>query len=94
VLSDSAQLGAMEGAYASYRVSNVALNALTRVLAAEEAGAGVSAASVSPGRVKTDMGGAGAERSVEEGADTIVWLATSPTKHTGGFYRDRRSIAW
>jgi hypothetical protein len=32
--------------------------------------------SVCPGWVCTDMGGSGAPRSVEEGADTIVWLAT------------------
>jgi hypothetical protein len=48
-----------------------------------------------PGWVRTDMGGPTAPRSVEEGADTIVWLATLPTGGpTGGFFRDRRPIEW
>jgi hypothetical protein len=41
------------------------------------------------------MGGAGAPRSVEQGADTIVWLATLPDSGpTGEFFRDRRPIPW
>ena len=40
-----------------------------------------------PGWVPTDMGGQGATRSVEEGADTIVWLAAdAPQKLTGNSY--------
>jgi hypothetical protein len=41
------------------------------------------------------MGGAGAPRSVEEGADTIVWAATLPDDApTGGFFRDRQRLPW
>ena len=40
------------------------------------------------------MGGRGAPRSVEEGADTAVWLATDPGVGSGGFYRDRKPIPW
>jgi hypothetical protein len=41
------------------------------------------------------MGGSSASRSVEVGADTIVWLATLPdTGPTGGFFQDRKRIAW
>jgi hypothetical protein len=41
------------------------------------------------------MGGQGANRSVEEGADTIVWLAAdAPRKMTGKFLRDRKEIPW
>jgi hypothetical protein len=48
-----------------------------------------------PGWVRTDMGGRSAPRSVEEGADTAVWLATLPDDGpTGGFFRDRRPIPW
>jgi hypothetical protein len=48
-----------------------------------------------PGWVRTDMGGQGATRSVEEGADTIVWLATeAPQELTGKFFRDRKEIPW
>jgi hypothetical protein len=48
-----------------------------------------------PGWVRTDMGGANAQRSVEEGADTAVWLAAeSPSGVTGKFFRDRKEIPW
>jgi len=51
--------------------------------------------SVCPGWVRTDMGGQGATRSVEEGADTIVWLAVdAPQNVTGKFFRDRKEIPW
>jgi hypothetical protein len=41
------------------------------------------------------MGGPTATRSVEEGADTPVWLATLPDEGpTGGFFRDRKTIPW
>jgi NAD(P)-dependent dehydrogenase (short-subunit alcohol dehydrogenase family) len=70
-----------------------ALNALTRVLSQEEPGILVN--SMCPGWVRTDMGGPAAPRSVEEGADTVVWLATLPDGGpTGGFFRDRKLIPW
>ena len=48
-----------------------------------------------PGWVRTDMGGWHAPRSVEEGADTVVWLATLPDGGPqGGFFRDRQPISW
>ena len=48
-----------------------------------------------PGWVRTDMGGSAATRSVEEGADTAVWLATLPDDGpTGGFFRNREPIPW
>ena len=50
--------------------------------------------SICPGWVATDMGGTSAPRSVAEGADTAVWLATDPDAGTGGFYRDRAPIPW
>jgi hypothetical protein len=41
------------------------------------------------------MGGRGAARSVAQGADTIVWLATLDRDGpNGGFFRDRQRIAW
>ena len=50
---------------------------------------------MSPGWVRTDMGGAGAPRSVEQGADTAVWLATlADGGPTGGYFRDRKPIRW
>jgi hypothetical protein len=41
------------------------------------------------------MGGDGAPRTPQQGADTALWLATLPDDGpTGGFYRDRQPIAW
>jgi NAD(P)-dependent dehydrogenase (short-subunit alcohol dehydrogenase family) len=95
VSSGGGQLAEMEGGRAAYRVSKTALNALTRVLAADESGSGILVNSLCPGWVRTRMGGESATRSVEEGADTAVWLATLPDDGpTGGFFRDRRPIPW
>lgn len=78
----------------AYCVSKAALNAYTVKLAAELSG-DVKVNAVCPGWVRTRMGGRGADRSVEEGADTIVWLATLPARGpSGGFFRDRKRIAW
>jgi NAD(P)-dependent dehydrogenase (short-subunit alcohol dehydrogenase family) len=93
VSSGAGQLSDMNGGYPGYRVSKTALNALTRILSNEERGILVN--SMCPGWVRTDMGGAGAPRSVEEGADTAVWLATLPDDGpTGGFFRNREPIPW
>ena len=95
VSSGGGQLAEMGGGRAAYRVSKTALNALTRVLAADEAGTGILVNSLCPGWVRTRMGGESATRSVEEGADTAVWLATLPDDGpSGGFFRDREPIPW
>lgn len=79
---------------AAYCMSKAALNALTRKLAAEVHG-DVKVNAVCPGWVRTRMGGRDAELSVEQGADTIVWLATLPERGPhGGLYRERRRIRW
>jgi NAD(P)-dependent dehydrogenase (short-subunit alcohol dehydrogenase family) len=95
VSSGMGQLDAMGGGNPGYRLSKTGLNVLTRILAAELAGENVLVNSMCPGWVRTDMGGATARRSVEEGADTAVWLATLPDGGpSGGFFRDRRPIPW
>jgi NAD(P)-dependent dehydrogenase (short-subunit alcohol dehydrogenase family) len=79
----------------AYSMSKVALNVFTRILAETYRGSGVLVNAVDPGWVRTDMGGPSAPRSLQEGADTIVWLATlADNGPTGGFFRDRRAIGW
>ncbi|NUM89603.1 MAG: SDR family NAD(P)-dependent oxidoreductase, partial [Bdellovibrionales bacterium] len=73
VSSGMGQLLEMAWGRPEYRMSKAALNALTRTLADELLGSGVKVNSVCPGWVRTDMGGANADRSVEEGARGIVW---------------------
>lgn len=79
----------------AYRVSKAALNALTRVLAADLAGTGILVNSASPGWVRTDLGGPNAPRTVQQGADTAVWLAALPDNGpTGGFFHERKPLEW
>ena len=78
----------------AYSVSKVAMNALTRILARELAPRKIRVNSVCPGWVRTDMGGPGANRSVEVGARSIVLGAMLPQDATGGFYRDGKRISW
>jgi len=95
VTSGMGQLSEMGGEYTAYRISKTALNALTRIVAAEIGDANVLVNAVCPGWVKTDMGGPNAHREVEEGVDTIVWLATLPDgAPTGKIFRDRKEIPW
>jgi NAD(P)-dependent dehydrogenase (short-subunit alcohol dehydrogenase family) len=79
---------------AAYALSKAALNALT-VKLADEVGPQVKVNVADPGWVRTRMGGSSAPRSVEDAAAGIVWLTTLPDDGpTGGFFRDRRRIAW
>jgi NAD(P)-dependent dehydrogenase (short-subunit alcohol dehydrogenase family) len=98
VVNVSSGYGQLEGLapdVPSYCLSKLALNGLTIMLAAALRGDGVAVNSACPGWVCTDMGGPDATRSVEEGADTIVWLAADAPHHlTGRFFRDRREIPW
>jgi len=78
VSSGMGQLSEMDGKSPAYRISKTALNALTRILAAETRGFNILVNSVCPGWVRTDMGGPNAERTVEQGVSGIVWAATLP----------------
>jgi len=83
------------GSWPAYRLSKTALNALTILLASELSGENILVNATSPGWVRTRMGGAGAARSVEEGADTPVWLAMLPDDGPrGGSFEDRKPIDW
>jgi NAD(P)-dependent dehydrogenase (short-subunit alcohol dehydrogenase family) len=95
VSSGLGQISGMGGSWPGYRMSKAALNALTRIVAAEVDSAHIKVNAMSPGWVRTDMGGQDAPRSVAQGADTIVWLATLPDDGPSGlFFEDRKPIAW
>jgi carbonyl reductase 1 len=79
----------------AYRVSKVALNAYTRILARELEPRKIRVNAVCPGWVRTRMGGAAASRAVSDGASGIVWAATrGDDGPSGGFFRDGRPISW
>jgi NAD(P)-dependent dehydrogenase (short-subunit alcohol dehydrogenase family) len=89
------QLDDLSPDVSAYCLSKLALNGVTIMLAKALVGDGIAVNSVCPGWVRTDMGGAEAPRSVEEGADTAVWLATEADPSiTGKFFRDRAEIPW
>lgn len=85
----------MDGSTSAYRISKTILNALTCLVAQDVRDTGIKVNAVCPGRVQTDMGGADAPSTVEEGADTAVWLVTlSEEGPSGGYFRNRQPIAW
>jgi carbonyl reductase 1 len=80
----------------AYGASKALLGAYVRQLARGLAQdpRGLSVVAVCPGWVRTRMGGESAPRSVEEGAASVVWAATSPSVQTGRFFRDGKLISW
>jgi NAD(P)-dependent dehydrogenase (short-subunit alcohol dehydrogenase family) len=94
VSSGGGSLADMGGGTPAYSVSKAALNALTRVLAAELRSSGTLVNAICPGWVATDMGGPGG-RPVAAGAASVVWGVTLPDDGpTGGFFRDGRPVRW
>lgn len=98
VINVSSSAGSLNemGSYAPiYSISKTALNAATVQLALALQNDNIVVNSVCPGWVRTDMGGPGAPLSVQQGADTIIWLATTAPKNlTGKFLRKRKVMAW
>jgi NAD(P)-dependent dehydrogenase (short-subunit alcohol dehydrogenase family) len=94
VSSGGGSISEMGAGTPAYSVSKAALNALTRILAAELRRDRVLVNAVCPGWVATDMGGAGG-RPVEDGAASVVWaVLLDDDGPTGGFFRDGRPVAW
>lgn len=94
VSSEAGSLAEMGGGTPAYAVSKAALNALTRILAAELRRDRILVNAVSPGWVATDMGGPGG-RPVRAGAASVLWAVELPDSGpTGGFFRDGRPVPW
>ena len=95
VSSGAGQIEDMVDDMPAYRLSKIALNGLTRMLADSVRGTNVLINAGCPGWVRTEMGSPNAPRSIEEGAEGIVWLATLPDGGPhGGFFRDGQQISW
>jgi NAD(P)-dependent dehydrogenase (short-subunit alcohol dehydrogenase family) len=81
-------------ALGGYGESKAALNAMTRLFAMELKPQGILVNAISPGWVRTDMGGSGAPRSVEQGATSVLWgVRLPPDGPTGGLFQDGKAIA-
>jgi len=94
VSSGAGSLHYMGSGSPAYSVSKAALNAFSRILAADLHGTGILVNSVDPGWVATDMGGRGG-RPVEDGAKGIVWAATLPDNGpSGGSFFDGKPAPW
>jgi NAD(P)-dependent dehydrogenase (short-subunit alcohol dehydrogenase family) len=94
VSSGSGSISEMSAGTPAYSVSKAALNALTKILAAELRSDRVLVNAVCPGWVATDMGGGGG-RPVADGAASVVWaVLLDDDGPTGGFFRDGRPVAW
>ena len=94
ISSGMGELASLTGEWPAYSLSKSSLNALTIMFANELKKKGIRVNAMCPGWVKTDMGGPDAPRSVSQGADTAVWLATGENIPTGKFFRDRKEINW
>ena len=98
IVNVSSGLGAltdMGRGWPGYRTSKAALNVMTRLLSEELRSRGIKVNAVCPGLVRTAMGGADAPRSLDEGVDTTLWLATlHDDGPSGGFFRDCKAIPW
>ncbi|MFB6250885.1 MAG: SDR family NAD(P)-dependent oxidoreductase [Halobellus sp.] len=99
IVNLSSGMGALSeeqsGGSPAYRISKTGINGLTAYLHGEYGDEGLLTNSVSPGWVRTEMGGDGADRSVETGAETPTWLARfRPGSPAGRFWRDREPIEW
>jgi NAD(P)-dependent dehydrogenase (short-subunit alcohol dehydrogenase family) len=94
VSSEAGSLASMGAGTPAYSITKAALNALTRVLAAEVRDAGILVNAVCPGWTATEMGGSGG-RPVAQGAASVLWAVDLPDDGpSGGFFRDGIALPW
>ena len=97
IINISSGMGAltgMKGFWPGYRMSKAALNVLTLITSEELKGTPISINSVCPGWCRSDMGGENAPRSLSNGVETTVWLATCDSPPTGQFLQDKKVVPW
>ncbi|MCU0432111.1 MAG: SDR family NAD(P)-dependent oxidoreductase [Bacteroidia bacterium] len=96
ISSGGGQLSTPAGGWSPvYCISKTAINGLTHQLATLLEPRDISVVAMDPGWVQTDMGGTSAPRTVQQGADTAVWLAAdAPAELTDVFVRDRKVVEW
>jgi NAD(P)-dependent dehydrogenase (short-subunit alcohol dehydrogenase family) len=95
VSSGMGELNSLTTTATSYSLSKLALNGATIMLAQSLKLKNIAINAMCPGWVRTDMGGASATRSPEQGADTGIWLATEASRsESGKFWRDRQVISF
>ena len=74
-----------------YGATKAALNRLTQLFAEALRPRRIQVNAASPGWCRTDMGGAGAPRSMEQGVASILWACRLPADGpTGGLFEDGR----
>lgn len=100
IVNVSSRMGQLGGSGAGphnfgYRSSKTALNSLSRIVAVEMEDYNIKCNAVTPGWVRTEMGGPKAERTTKKGAESIVWLALlGNDSPSGGFFADKAEIPW
>ncbi len=98
VINTSSGYGQLSGLSAdapTYSLSKLTLNGVTIMLAKALQTKGIVVNALNPGWVKTDMGGGGAPRTPEQGADTAIWLATeAPLNLSGKLFQERREVSY
>lgn len=98
IVNVSSQLGAISrfSDYTpAYRLTKLALNGITIMLADALKGTNILVNSVHPGWVKTNMGGESAPLSLEDGARSVIRAATLPDDGPqGGFFFDGKRMDW
>ncbi|CAH0287418.1 SDR family NAD(P)-dependent oxidoreductase [Peribacillus simplex] len=78
----------------AYKLSKLALNGLTQLLAGEVKG-DIKINAVDPGWVSSEMGGPSAPRTPKQAAESFLWLATIGSEGPNGkFFRGGKLIDW